>query len=83
MNNLKESLENANRDYRNRIDELRDKINELVNEINGLVDDYTATCNTAEQANIDFEEDIFEDYAGWVSDLDNLREYINEAHINI
>ena len=74
-------LEALNIEYRDRVDEIAEELSDLIDEIDSLVDDYCKTRKTAETMGVDFEEDMFHDYAGWIEDLENLKEYVNTAHI--
>ena len=66
-------------DLRSRVDEIRDTIVALRDDIDELISDYVSICN----ADTDFEDREFSDYAGWVVDFEDLMEYIKVKNLDL
>ena len=75
-------FESHERDVRSQIDDLRDMADKLRNAIKDMVDDYCDLIEEGTELGIP-EEEIMEDYAGYVNIYDELRVYMNENDLGI
>ena len=70
-------------DMRGQINDIRQKIIELQNEISDVLADFTIAEKEAKEIGREFSEDYFEDYMGWLSDLEELNKLIEVKELNI
>lgn len=75
-------FESHERDVRSQIDDLRNMANKLRNAIKDMIDDYMDLVEEGTELGIP-EEEIMEDYAGYVNIYDELRAYMNENDLGI
>lgn len=75
-------FESHERDVRSQIDDLRNMADELRNAIKDMIDNYCDLIEEGTELGIP-EEEIMEDYAGYVNIYDELRVYMNENDLGI
>lgn len=75
-------FESHERDVRSQIDDLRNMADKLRNAIKDTIDDYCDLIEEGTELGIP-EEEIMEDYAGYVNIYDELRAYMNENDLGI
>ena len=69
-------------DVRNQIDDIRNMIDSLTNSINDTIDDYMSLVKEGKDLGL-MEDEIMEDYAGWVDEFENLKNFIEDNNLNI
>lgn len=70
------------REVREQIIEVGDKIKDLVNAINNLVDSYADLVDEGTSLGIP-EEDVLEDWGGWIYEYEELKNIIEINNLNL
>ena len=68
-------------DLRSKIDDMRQKIDDLKNDLYDIVTDYILTVHDAQEVGIP-QEEVIEDYAGYVDMYEELINYIEEKGLD-
>lgn len=75
-------FESHERDVRSQIDDLRDMADKLKSAIKDMIDDYMDLVEEGAELGIP-EEEVMEDYAGYVDIYDELRVCMNDNDLGI
>lgn len=70
------------RDVRNQVDDIRNTVDDLMDSINNLIDDYMDLVEEGMSLGLE-EDEIMEDYAGWVGEFEELKKFIEDKKLNL